>query len=365
MLAIAGYLLATAGGPPSAPPSVTPPLPGSPPPRPPVAWLGLNYNSATASGALAAFARRGIIYDREGAIQVNAGMTPENTPQFKAGLEIDYSAGMIPVIELDPASGPPGCPNAPDPSHTCLPTTVGQISALVSGLVQTAASVVRAHPGQPVLFEPLDEPWGWASPPGTPPGARAAAEYADLLARLLPAAHAAGVPLSDFYVAAIGRLGDGTDWVADLYRAQPCLAPGAGSCGPIQGWYLHPYGPPGHSDEGIGAVPGIRAAMRSGRDNLIVSEIGFCATDVHAGQACGNNRPDIDGTSPQVAAWLTQTLVQAAAMHRAGWLKALLVWERSGTGWAMQNTDGTVTAQGRALDLFGGLTGRALRPSAI
>jgi hypothetical protein len=92
--------------------------------------------------------------------------------------------------------------------------------------------------------------------------------------------------------------------------------------------------------------------MLSGQDNLIVSEIGFCATDVDGGSGCDENVPDIDGTSAQTAAWLSETLKEAAPMHQAGWLKALLVWERAGSGWAMQNPDGSLTAQGRALDLF-------------
>jgi hypothetical protein len=339
-------------GPASAPPAPTPPLPASLPPAPPAAWLGLNYNSGSDTGALSDFAARGIVYDREGSIEVNVGQTPENTPQFKAGLDLSYSARMVPVIEVDPATGPPGCTNAPDSSKTCLPTTAAGIDSLVQGFIQTAGSVLQDYPGKTVLFEPLDEPWGWASPPGTEPGRLAAREYAAILAQLLLAAKAAGIPLEDIYVPAIGTLSDGTSWVRDLYGAQPCLKPGPASCGPIAGWYLHPYGLPHSVTDGIESVPRVRAGMRSGRDNLIVSELGFCATDVAGGKNCDENEPQVDGTSSQTAIWLSQTLNEAAAMHQAGWLKALLIWERAGSGWAMQNPDGSLTAQGRVLDLF-------------
>jgi hypothetical protein len=352
-IAVLGVVaLDSIGGPAPAPPAPTPPLPAAPAPVPPAAWLGLNYNSGAGTGSLTDFAARGIVYDREGAIEVEVGQTPENAPGFKVGLDVSYTARMIPDIEVDPASGPPGCDNAPDRSKTCLPTTEADIGSLVRGFIQTAGSVLHDYPGKTVLFEPLDEPWNWASPPGTEPGELAASEYAAILAQLLTAAKAAQIPLSDIYAPAIGRLADGTSWIPDLYKAQPCLKPGPASCGPIAGWYLHPYGLPHSSTNGIESVPGVRAEMLSGQDNLIVSEIGFCATNVDGGGGCNQNESDIDAASSRAALWLSETLKEAAPMHQAGWLKALLVWERAGTGWAMQNPDGSLTAQGRALDLF-------------
>jgi hypothetical protein len=298
-----------------------------PAPAPPAAWLGLNYNSRASPGELSDFADRGIVYDREGNIEVQAGETPANTPRFGVGLSTAYAARMVPDIEVDPASGPSGCEGNSDPVKLCLPTDETDIESLIRGFIQTASSVLEDYPGKRVLFEPLDEPWDWASPPGTQSGRLAAAEYAAMLS-------------------------DGSSWIPDLYKAQPCLKPGPTSCGPIAGWYLHPYGRPDSSSEGIESVPGVRKRMLSGQDNLIVSEIGFCATDVDGGSGCDENVPDIDGTSAQTAAWLSETLKEAAPMHQAGWLKALLVWERAGSGWAMQNPDGSLTAQGRALDLF-------------
>lgn len=339
-------------GPASAPPAPTPPVPGLPAVAPPAAWLGLNYNSGAKTGGLSDFAVRGIVYDRESPIEAQAGATPANDPEFGGGLSTLYAARMVPVIVVDPASGPLGCQGNPNPSKRCLPTDQTDIGSYVRGFIQTASSVLQAYPGRTFLFEPMNEPWDWASPPGTQSGSHAAAEYAAILAQLLPAAKAANIPLSDIYVPATGMLNDGTSWISGLYKAQPCLKPGPSSCGPIAGWNLHPYGLPNSPTEGIESVPGVRAGMLSGRDNLIVSEIGFCATDVSGGKNCDANKADIHGTSSQTAAWLSETLKEAAVMHRAGWLKALLLWERAGSGWAMQNPDGSLTAQGRVLDLF-------------
>jgi len=203
-----------------------------------------------------------------------------------------------------------------------------------------------------VLLEPMNEPWDWASPSGTPAGKLAAAEYAAILAQLLPAARSAGIALNQIYVPGDGKLDDGTQWADDLYAAQPCLKPGSGTCGPIEGWNLHPYGRPGRTDQGIGSVPGIRSRMLSGENNIIVSEIGFCAEDVAKGSGCAENTPSVVGTSAQTARWLAETLRAALAMHRQGWLKALIVWDRVGDAWGMQAPDGRLTAQGEVLTRF-------------
>lgn len=304
------------------------------------------------TGGLRDFARRGIVYDREGSLEVRAGATVSNSPRLRSGLGSVYAARMVPDIVVNPDVGPMGCQTNPNPHKFCLPVRPTDIAAYTLSFIQTARSVLQSHPGKLVLFEPMNEPWTWASPPGTPSSRAAATEYAKILIRLLPAARAAGIPLNDIYVPAVGVLSDGTSWIPDLYSAQPCLRPGPASCGPVAGWNLHPYGLPHSGEEGIGSVPGIRAQMASGGRNVVVSEIGFCATDVSGGKNCDVNREDLHGTSSQAAQWLTSTLKQAAVMHRAGWLKALMLWERAGSGWAMQNVDGTLTAQGRAVDLF-------------
>jgi len=316
------------------------------------AWLGLNYNSSDGVGHLDDFSARGIVYDRIGRLELSAGQTVASRPLLAQGLRTSLLSGMIPDIEIGPARGPVGCAGDPTPGKRCLPRNLADIESYVNGFVASASSVLRAHPGRQVLFEPMNEPWDWASPPGTPSGRLAAAEYAAVLARVLPAAKAAGIPLTDLYVPATGKLGDGSTWVSDLYQSQPCLKPGPRSCGPIAGWNVHPYGLPNFTTEGIGSVPIDRAEMLSGQNNIIVSEIGFCARDVAGGQYCNKNRADIDGTSAQTAAWLGETLNEALPMHQAGWLRALLIWNRAGGGWAMQNADGSLTAQGEALARF-------------
>ena len=318
----------------------------------PAPWLGLNYNSGAGTGALSEFSAHGIAYDREGALEVQAGQTLQNDPELAGGLRRSIRAGMIADIEIDPVVGPSGCTGDPNASTLCLPTNGAHIRGYVHGIVQTAISVLGAYPAQRVLFEPMNEPWDWASPPGTIPGKAAAVEYAAIVAELLPLAVAAGIPLTDIYVPATGILNDGSSWVPDLYAAQPCLMPGPGSCGPIEAWNVHPYGLPHLATEGIGSVPHVRAQMLSGQNNLVVSEIGFCALDVAGGKYCNENRPDVDGTSAQTATWLRETLDEARPMHRAGWLRAVLVWLRSGGGWGMQAPDGSLTLQGRQLLRF-------------
>ncbi|MGA9860087.1 MAG: hypothetical protein WBQ18_19635 [Solirubrobacteraceae bacterium] len=272
-----------------------------------------------------------------------------SSARFADGVTASIDAGMIPDIEVDPSDAPTGCVDDPNASTLCLPDTAAQIDAYVSGFVATARSVLVAHPGARLVFEPMNEPWNWATPPGIPSGRLAADRYAAVLAPLLAAALTSSVPLDDIYVPATGRLDDGTNWIADLYAARPCLAPGGGACGPVRGWNLHPYGLPNSRSEGIGSVPAIRAGMRSGEDNIIISEIGFCARDVNAGADCEENRADVVGTGAQTARWLTQTLHVARAMWRAGWLRGLLVWNRAGGGWAMQDENGSLTPQGEAL----------------
>jgi len=151
------------------------------------------------------------------------------------------------------------------------------------------------------------------------------------------------------YVPTTVLLADGSMWVPGLYQAQPCLRAGPATCGPIEGWSAHPYGLPGRTTEGIGALLGERAAMLSGQNNISVTEIGFCASDVNHGLSCNENRPDITETSRQTASWLSETLREALAVHAAGWLRSLLIWDRASGAWTMQNADGSLTAEGRAL----------------
>jgi hypothetical protein len=257
-----------------------------------------------------------------------------------------------PDIYINPTQGARGCSADPNgASKLCLPVSLTDVNAFVHAFIASVHSIRQAHP-RVTVFEPMNEPWNWPYPPGSSSGRQAAAEYAAMLARLLPAVRAARIPLSEIYVPATGQLADGTTWIPDLYQAQPCLRPGPGTCGPIEGWNVHPYGLPGRTSEGIGALPGVRATMLSGQNNIIASEIGFCAVNVNHGAHCDQNRPDIVGSSHQTARWMRDTLEAALGMHRAGWLHALLIWLRAGGGWAMQTGDGSLTPQGVVLMNF-------------
>ena len=198
----------------------------------------------------------------------------------------------------------------------------------------------------------MDEPWNWGSPAGTTSGRAAASEYAAVLADILRRSRRAGLDLGRYYVPTTGRLDDGSSWIADLYAAQPCLAPGPHSCGPIRGWNVHPYGLPDLTTQGIGEVPILRKQMRSGGGNVIISEIGFCSIEVQGGAECNENVPQIDATNTQAADLLRETLLEALPMHRAGWLKALIIWDRAQGGWAMQTPADHLTAEGSVLTRF-------------
>ena len=121
---------------------------------------------------------------------------------------------------------------------------------------------------------------------------------------------------------------------------------------PDRGLERTSLGLPYSGTEGIGSLPGLRKQMLGGENNIVVSEIGFCALDVDGGRYCNENRTDVDGTSAQTATWLGETLKEALPMHRAGWLKALLLWARSGGGWAIRDPGRQPHSAGRVLALF-------------
>ena len=319
--------------------------------EPPASWLGLDFNSTPADGDLARFSRIGIRYSRDGPFEVGAGDTPANDTELAHGLATANTAGMIPDIVVEPVAGSKGCSTNPDETDLCLPVTGGDLQSYVRGFVQTVTAVRKADHQAGLIFEPANEPWDWAYPPGSQSSADGAGEYASLLALLLPAVKQAGIPLSEIFVPATGTLSDGTNWVSDLYQKRPCLKPGPDSCGPIEGWNLHPYGPPYSDTIGLASVPVTRRQMASGADNIVVSEIGFCSTDVPDDE-CDANTPTVDGSSAQTAQMMSEMLSEALAMHRAGWLKAVEIWVRNGGGWAMETASGALTSQGSVLVRF-------------
>jgi len=306
-------------------------------PAPSEPWLGLNGNSSNYLGPVDAFVKHDIVYDRSGPIEWIAGeLLHENghlTSEASA-LAADLKEGMIPVITIE-YRGYEG-EYAPDPRFPTEARGSRSLEEYVEGFLSSASAILTAYPGRTILFEPMNEPWGYTKPQFN------GAEYAAVIAQLLPAARLANLPLSSIYVAASGK-----HWISQMYKAQPSLQ------SEVQGWYFHPYGPANGSHEedtqGIQSLPHVQAEMTSGQNNIIVSEIGYCAEDVNHGSSCGGGS---FAHGSEAAQALTESLDNAVPYHEAGWLRALLVYSRNDGGWAMELHHGVLTAQGEALDAF-------------
>jgi hypothetical protein len=285
-------------------------------------WLGLNGNSAEHVGPVEQFVEHHVLYDRSGAIELLAG---ETLAQDGAGLERSIRAGMIPVvpIEFD------GYQNCTFGKH-CLPTDGKALTTYARGFVSTAEEIIDKYPAAGVKFEAINEPWGYGT----------SFEYAAFLAILLPRLASSHIPPGDVYVGATGE-----GWIQGLYQAQPQLRQ------QIKAWYLHPYAKERKPGQGMAEVPAIRAEMTSGQDNLIVSEIGFCAVSLNPGPCLSSAAPAYDPSDAARA--LEKELDLAQADHRAGWLRAAIVYSRSDGGWAMQLKGGELTDPGRMLESFG------------
>jgi hypothetical protein len=316
-------------------------------------WLGLNGNSVKYLGAVDTFAVHGIAYDRS--FELTAGQLPSElekgneAEEFERRFAADRSEGMIPVVVIE-YRGYNGSyrsdPDFPQP-RTSSEAAAGLMTpkGYAEAFVRSAAAILKlASAGgrtTPVLFEPINEPWGYTTPQYN------GAEYANVIAELLPAAARAGIPASSIYVGAVG-----SGWVRQMYEAQPSLRSS------VQGWYMHPYEPGGAGGEvGIQAVAATRASFASGQNNVIVSEVGFCATDVNndkpreaGGKSCLGQQV---GNSRAAATDMQKMLESAAAYHEAGWLKALIVYSRNAGGWAMQKYPQlTLSRSGKTLVKF-------------
>jgi IPT/TIG domain len=321
-------------------------------------WLGLDGNSSGVPAAhLREFVARGIVYDRGGApgIDMTAGaLLKSGASPTTSGVALATSieAGMIPDVTIE-YRGYKGN-YTPDPNFPRERTKKEEaegwetINGYVAGFVSTAKAVHERYPS--VVFEPMNEPWGYTTPEYN------AGEYASVIAVLLPQAQAAGIPLSSIYVGATGKNCanpawptecTSNGWVSAMYAARPKLQT------EIQGWYFHPYGPPSgvgeYAGSGIQSLPVVQASMTSGQNNIIVSEVGYCAVAVNGGQGCGGLGEK--GNKP--AKNLAKMLENALPYREAGWLRALIVYARNGGGWAMQlNGQATLTKSGAALDAF-------------
>ena len=316
-------------------------------PAPSGPWLGLNGNSTGAYlGSIGDFTPHSIVYDRGGGSEASGNgieWSAGELPKTGDDLEKSISAGMIPIITIEYAGYGLHEFGEADPN---FPTGT-KITTYVEGFVKSAKAIREAYPGKRILFEPINEPWDY-----TEPGYNGA-EYANVIAKLLPEAQAAGIPLGNVYVAAYGR-----HWVSKMYEAQAKLKT------EIEGWYFHPYGlSSGTAEEngqGIQSLPNVQAEMTSGQNNIIVSEVGYWAHDVNGGESKGGPSSVWAENSTQAAQWLTETLDNALSYRQAGWLKALLVYSRNDGGWAMELSGSTLTKQGEALDNFTNAYGSAL-----
>ena len=245
-------------------------------PYPSGLWLGLNNNTAKYLGETNFFAQRNIVYDRS--FEMVAGEVPselengKETEEFEARLKQDSEYGMIPVSTIEykgydrkffQFKSDPEFPQA----RTKKEEEEGKntIKGYAEGFVKSAGAILKLtgekYPGMPVLFEPMNEPWGYTTPQYS------GKEYANVIVEVLSRAAAAGIPLSDIYVGAIGwdctasECGEycqvqhpkaecvSNDWVPAMYAAQPKLET------EIQGWYFHPYGTPTGTEEGDWSAP--------------------------------------------------------------------------------------------------------------
>jgi hypothetical protein len=291
-----------------------------PPPEGP--WLGLNGNSSAFLGPVDAFVEHGIDYDRSGPVEWVAG---ETLAQAGKGFQDSIAAGMIPVIPIEYRAYV-NC----NFGSQCLPTSASAIREYVLGFISSAREILARYPAAPILLEATNEPWGYGS----------AEQYAAILASLLPAAARAQLPMTHIYA---GARTDG--WIQAMYRARPQLR------SEIKGWYVHPYNIEHNRTAGIARLPGLQAEMTSGQNNVIVSEMGFCAPEVNAPEGhCNAGPPTRD--SAEAASLLGYELHLAVPFHRDGWLRTLLVYSRNDGGWAMQLRGGALTAQGQALQAF-------------
>jgi hypothetical protein len=301
-------------------------------------WLGLNGNSSDPAedyGSVDEFAEQRIIYDRGGDIDWAAGGLPSE-PRWRAALASSVRAGMVPIITIEFAAY---TDNKCTWGHDCLPT--GRAATeYIEGFDRSAKAIVAKYPRTPILFEVMNEPYGYGT----------AAQYANIVARLLPAAARDGIPVDRIYIAATGR-----HWITEMYTARRVLHTA------ITGWYVHPYGPArGSRDEhsaGIQSLPYLQAEMTSGQSNIVVSEVGYCTRDSPRGQECPQGAYTAQFAG-QAADLLIEALSAATLYHEEGWLRALLVYGRGVyQGWGMQFPGGVLTAEGEAFEVFADLFG--------
>ena len=319
----------------------------------PSSWLGLNSNSngVFAGGTYATYANTTLhaYWDRGGndGWEPVAGETPESTKGVEGGLAEDlkasHEAGMKPIVTIRYAGEDEENEYAPDPNFPGASSE--QRKAYVKGFVKTAEKVLANYSN--AVFEVINEPWA-----KTYPEAYDGRQYGEILAELMPALTAAGIPLSKVYVAAYG---EGDEWingensekekVKGIYRANSNLED------EILGWYYHcDGGSTGECLVGGGASDGIgqagRSEMQSGKYNIIASEVG---ENYEARKEGSKGAKEAELAAKKTE--FKEVLNQADTYHNEGWLTALLIYSRSAGAWAMMK-EGKSTPLGEVFEEF-------------
>ncbi|MHB8532838.1 MAG: hypothetical protein ACYDC2_08960, partial [Solirubrobacteraceae bacterium] len=185
-------------------------------------WLGLNGNSVSYLGPIDTFASQGIAYDRN--FELVAGKVPSElekgteAEEFERRFAEDRAHGMIPVVVIEYpgySGGYRSDPRFPQPRTPSEEASgMSTPKSYTEGFVRSAKAILELAAGggrtTPVLFEPINEPWAYTTPQYN------GAEYAQVIAELLPAAVKAGVPAESIYVGAVG-----SGWVKQMYEARP------------------------------------------------------------------------------------------------------------------------------------------------
>ena len=250
-----------------------------PPPVGP--WLGLNGNSDGAwTGAIGDFTIHHIVYDRGGdpgldwqagellARRWHAHRRRERAGQVGRGRHDPRHRDRVRRLQR----------RSDTPIRTSR-RVAGQISSYVAGFIASASAIHERYPT--AIFEPMNEPWFFTTPKYN------GAEYANVIARLLPAARAAGIPLA----ADLRRRPTAADrtrerWNGRRLDARDVPRPATAAERKSKAGTSIPTDRRAAANTkhslGIQSVAEVQKLMSSGQNNIIVSEVGYCARDVDA-----------------------------------------------------------------------------------
>jgi hypothetical protein len=302
-------------------------------------WLGLNgnYVGHSAGGTISSFANTTVKawWSRGGndALTPEAGTELSKSAELAADLKGEEEAGMKPVITITyEGYNELAKPNKPDPTFPGKEAKTAEHYA--KEFVKTAESILEVYPN--VVLEPMNEPWF-----NTYPTEDDGEQYGEILAKLMPELAKAKIPANKVFVASYGE----DEWVEDIYKASEALKT------EIAGWYYHCDG--GKTGEctksgenGGGIQQTGRSEMKSGKDNIILSEFG---------ERMGSSKTEKE-EYPAKEAEFKEVLKVANEDHAEGekWLTAAIVYSRNAKEWNMSEAGkpGNVTADGKIFTEF-------------